>query len=119
MEHEINDGGSQVQFYNVGHPRPRPWSEVINSVETWCGEGTQVICLQEWLRRMRDLDTSDPQILDIFPALRMLHIFDIMARRGPTHEYAMENIMGFSKSMASLPPVDTELLERLLQKLSV
>ncbi|KAE9367390.1 putative NRPS-like enzyme [Stipitochalara longipes BDJ] len=116
MEHEVQ-GGSGVRFYNVVHPRPRPWSAVIGSVRTWCGEGTRTVSLQKWLQALRESDIGDPQILDRFPALRMRQVYDIMAQRGPTHEYEMNNLMATSKSMAKLPAVDAELLETWLQRL--
>ncbi|KUJ17080.1 putative NRPS-like enzyme [Mollisia scopiformis] len=116
--HEI-DSGSCVRFYNVVHPRPLLWSAVMDTVRIWCGEGTKTVSLQQWLQRIRELDTRDPRTLDRFPALRMLRIFDIMASRGPTHEYAMKNLIATSKSMSYFPVVDAALIETWLQKLSL
>ncbi|KAH8751165.1 hypothetical protein BGZ57DRAFT_913858 [Hyaloscypha finlandica] len=107
MEHDLGaDNGMRV--YNVVHPRPTPWSDVLDTVKKWCGEGTQVVILREWVRNLNRLDASDPRVLDRFPALRM-----------STHDYKMGNSMEASKNLFELPAINEELMGMWLKELLV
>jgi thioester reductase-like protein/aryl carrier-like protein len=109
-------GGEEVEFYNVVHPHSKPWSAVMEVVRTWCGEGTQMVTMREWVQKLREQDTSDPKTLDRLPALRLLAFYDLIAKWGPTRKYEMENLMATSKCMRELAPVDGRL-EVWLQQL--
>ncbi|TAQ86650.1 hypothetical protein B7494_g5036 [Chlorociboria aeruginascens] len=118
VQYEIhNRGASSIQFYNVVHPKAHPWSAMMEVVQTWCGEGTQTINMQQWVQKLQALDTSDLKTLERLPALRMIPSYEGIATSGPTHEYAMERLMAVSKSMAKLVPVDAQLMEMWLQRL--
>ncbi|TVY78270.1 Non-canonical non-ribosomal peptide synthetase FUB8 [Lachnellula suecica] len=118
VQSEVRSERTQnLRFYNVVNPQAQPWTALVELLSTWCGEGTEVVNMQQWVQRLRELEWSDPAVIDKFPALRMLGMYDMSSKRGLAHKYSMDGLMNASKSMANVTAVDPETMSTWLQRL--
>lgn len=106
---------TEIRYYNLVNPVPTPWSEVVPSIQSWCGKTTVTKTLKEWIKVLKSQSFKhDPQQL---PALRLLSFFELLSERGDTHGYHQENLLKVIGNTLDIRPVDAKQLEAWLAAL--
>jgi thioester reductase-like protein len=110
MHHDCSAGTEQIRFYNLVNPVTTPWSEVVPSVQNWCGKTITRTTLKEWTETLRNQSQgqNDPQLQ---PVLRLLSFFEFISERGPAHGYAQENLLKVCGNTVDIRPIDAKVLE--------
>lgn len=109
--------GLEMTVYNVVNSHRTPWSAFLPAIKAWAGEVSEIDML-EWMRKLREREVSaDAETRNRLPALLLMPIYDLAARRGLIHTYDLDNLMKISPSLARLPPIDPSSMERWLRQI--
>lgn len=101
---------TEIRYYNLVNPVSTPWSELIPSIQNWCGKTAVTKTLKEWTEILRSQSVKhDPQQL---PALRLVSFFELLSERGDAHGYHQENLLKVSgDNFLDIRPIDAKQLE--------
>lgn len=109
VQYELNNRSDPIlRVFNLTHPVPVPFSVLVPLLQEWCGEDAKLVSMKEWVRVLEQKDVSAPEVLAMYPALRMWNLFRMLATRGPSHRYCMEGVKSISGTMKSMARVDPE-----------
>ena len=112
----LHDPSETPKYYHVVNPQPVPWLEFMPSLEQYCGPGVRIIPLSEWVGKLRTFDATKPKELSLYPALKMLKFFSLVASSGPSVRYQTSASVQASETMAGLRPVNQSLMQTWLKQ---
>lgn len=113
---DIQGRSKRLQYYHVVNPQPVPWLRFIPAFEQHCGRGARLVSLSEWIQKLSTFDATKPGDVALYPALKIVKFFMLVASSGPTVRYETLACMEGSKTMAELKPVDQSLMRIWLKQ---
>ncbi|KAL8702786.1 MAG: hypothetical protein Q9201_004041 [Fulgogasparrea decipioides] len=113
---DLGDPSQTPRYYHVVNPNPVPWAAYLPLVKQHCGATSRVVPLAEWVQELRKMDITNPQTLNLYPALKMLNFISLLASSGPTLRYQTSASKRASKTMTELKPVDESLMRFWLEQ---
>ncbi|KAE8557065.1 hypothetical protein EYB25_001771 [Talaromyces marneffei] len=117
LVHQDRYSKYQVQFYNLVHPTPTPWSEALPVIQSWCGHSTRAASLKDWIAAVRAREQEVQDILKVLPSIPLLSFFELVSRRGPANKYSQQNLLGIDHT-TQIKSIDTNQLKIWLDALS-
>ena len=106
----------ELQVYNITNPRSVPWSSLLVPIKRCCGQDAKTVSLAEWTKALHALDRTDVEELATKPALKMLDLFDGLAKQKSVLRCEVEKSVRASKTMQTLESVSEELMALWLRQ---
>ncbi|KAF2650921.1 hypothetical protein K491DRAFT_782258 [Lophiostoma macrostomum CBS 122681] len=106
--------------YNLANPEAAKWEDLVPVIQaSWGFENTKVVTWNEWLNHLDEKASEDAEIVERFPALKILEFYRGLA--GEAQVRAMDRIKYevaragiHSKTMAELEPVNKDAINTWL-----
>ena len=102
----------KAQFFNLTNPQPAPWANVLSKIQAWCGEGTTIVPMSEWIERVERAGKDGANVNEV-PALKMLEVFKLICtEQGKKRRklVEMKRLAAFSETVAKMEPVHPQLI---------
>ena len=113
---ESDVASQEFQVYNITNPRSVPWSSLLRPVQWCCGKDAKTVSLAEWTKALHALDRTNVEQLATKPALKMLDLFDRLAKQKSVLRCEIEKSVCASTTMQTLEPVSEELMTLWLRQ---
>ena len=104
-----------LHVYNLVNPSRMPWSQLVPSLESWCGGNTVIVPFEDWLANVQARST-DGESKDL-PAVQLIPFYELLSKRGELHQYAQEHLLQRSKQALGIGAIDMPILEAWLARL--
>ncbi|KAI1396054.1 hypothetical protein F4819DRAFT_476529 [Hypoxylon fuscum] len=99
----------EPQIYDIVYEKAQPWNLLVDAVREWIGNSeVQVISLQDWVDKLRNISDPSPQDVANLPALKLLDFYETLGNGADYMRYAT----GHAKEVSGIeiPAIDKELL---------
>lgn len=108
----------RASFFNLVNPHATAWETLLETLKEHLGLNTEVVPLEEWIKRLQDLDASNPNVIAQYPAVKILDFFESLGEQQASGQVEFSTTKGCraSKTMASLPAVDSAAMKVWLQQ---
>ena len=114
---DARDKSQKTKYYNLVNPQPVPWEQFVPQIKRHCGPKTELLTLANWIEKLLKFDATDSDEWGAKPALKLDDFLSIIACSGSASRYQTSAIQHASKTLASLPPVDSVLMEKWLDQI--
>jgi len=90
--------------------KPIRWLSLVDTVRKRLGPHTQVVPLRQWIKTLEGHNGDDPHELTTKPAIKILYFYRGFEGAGLATglKYSMSHEIEARKTMAELPPVNSE-----------
>jgi len=107
-----------ASFFNLVNPHATAWKTLLETLREHLGPSTEVFPLKEWIKRLQDLDTNDPNVIAQYPAVKILDFFESLGEQQKFGQLQYRTTKAYqaSKTMASLPVVDSAAMKVWLKQ---
>jgi len=107
-----------ASFFNLVNPHATAWETLLETLREHLGPSTEVVPLEEWIKKLLDLDANDPNVIAQYPSVKILDFFGSLSEQQKIGQVRYSTTKGCqaSKTMASLPAVDSAAMKVWLKQ---
>ena len=108
----------RASFFNLVNPHLTAWGTLLETLKEHLGPSTEVVSLEEWVKRLQELDASNPHVIGQYPAVQVLDFFEALGKQQRFGQVRYRTSKGCkaSKTMAFLPAVDSAAMKVWLKQ---
>ena len=104
-----------ARTYNIVNPRSTAWTSLLDTVRERLDPPVQIVELKEWIRKLEEIDGSDPKELSSKPAIKILDFYRSLGEQDETARRAVsfstKHGIAASRNMAELRPVSVDWMK--------
>ena len=97
-----------LDVFNLVNPRPTAWSKLRETVRASCGPETKLVPMLEWMKRLKEAGLVGK--VERLPALKLLPLYEEIARAGNGPKYEIAYGVAKSKAMRDMSSIDEDMM---------
>ena len=110
-DHKLEQNDSA---YNIVNPRSTSWESLLDTIQGQLRSEIKVVPFTTWLTALEEM--QDLQNIKLMPALKLLSFFQEFKLDRSAIRYDMKRVLGTSKSMVQLEPVNPKWMRVWLEQ---
>lgn len=114
---QATDDLFRAEVYHIANPWVTTWTDIVGDVARLLNSDgrIEVVPLQVWVKTLRDRSTEQASVEDV-PALKLIDFFDMILNKANPNMLETTKTRKASKTLASVPPVQTEWLSNWMRQ---
>ncbi|CZR57114.1 related to NRPS-like enzyme [Phialocephala subalpina] len=111
---EVDEGERGAKVFNLVNPSSVKFGSLVPAIKKRLGACIEVVNFDAWVEALEELDKEDEDVLERYPALRILEFFRGLRTDGNEKEmeFVTERSMSASQTMREMELVSVKMMER-------
>lgn len=112
---EDKEGGAKV--FNLVNPSTVKFGDLVLAIKKRLGAGVEVVSFGTWVQALEELDREDEEVLERYPALKILAFFQSLGTTGAAEGlgFVTERGLKASQTMRDMGPITVEMMEKWMR----
>lgn len=114
---EVDEGERGAKVFNLVNPSSVKFGSLVPAIKKRLGACIKVVNFDAWVEALEELDKEDEDVLERYPALRILEFFRGLRTdgNGKEMEFVTERSMSASQTMREMELVSVKMMERWMR----